>query len=163
MSGVAGNLESKNGIVGNPDGSYIFLAQRDSFNAAENAYHIMSTTTHHDPLGGWDTSADKYTVKESGWYIFTLSWESYDQGNNTGAAMSQLKKNGSSNIYEKYHLVKYSTGYVYDSHRHFGCEAIATYQATAGDYFQWYVWFKTGNGSDNWMSHGKHMIYKADK
>tara|TARA_R100001594_G_scaffold116707_1_gene151762 strand:+ start:32 stop:532 length:501 start_codon:yes stop_codon:yes gene_type:complete len=163
MSGIAGNLESKNGIVGNPDGSYIFLGQKDSFTGAEDTHHLLSTDTRYDPLGGWDTSAHKYTVKGSGWYIFSCFWESYDSGNNTGGIMTQLKKNGST-IYEKYNYVKYSgSGWVYDSMRHFGAESSCPYNASAGDYFQYYLWFKTGNGSDNYMSHPFITIYKADK
>ena len=161
MSGILGNLNQKSGMLDQPDGSYIFLAQKDSFSGAEDTHHLLGTTTRYDPLGGWDTSSDKYTVQESGWYVLSCDWESYDQGNNTGGIMTQLKKNGTT-LHERYAYIKYSSGYVYDSMRHFGARSVCPTNATAGDYFQWYLWFKTGNGSDNWMSHSKLKIYKAD-
>ena len=163
MSGVIGNLNQKSGLVGNPNGTMVFLAIKDSWSGAEDTHHLVGSTnmTRYDPLGGWDTSSDKYTGQDSGWYHFCCDWESYDQGNNTGGVMTRIKKNGTT-LHERYNYIKYGSGYVYDSMRHFGARSVCPTNATAGDYFQLYLWFKTGNGSDNWMSHSKLKIYKAD-
>ena len=162
MSGIVGNLNQKSGLVGKPNGTMVFLALKDSFSAAEETDHVVGTTSHYDPLGGWDSSSSKYTVPDSGWYHFRCDWESYDQANNTGGVRTKIKKNGST-LHERYNYIKYSTGYVYDSMRHFGASTETSCNASAGDYFQWYLWFKTGNGSDNWMSHIKMTIFKANK
>ena len=162
MSGIVGNLNPKSGLLGNPNGTMVFLAIKDSFSGAEDTHHLVGTTSHYDPLGGWDSSSNKYTVPDSGWYHFCCDWESYDQGNNTGGVMTQFKKNGTT-LHERYNYIKYSGGYVYDNMRHFGAKGETSCNASAGDYFQWYLWFKTGNGSDNWMSHIKMTKFKANK
>ena len=162
MSGVIGNLNQKSGLVGNPNGTMVFLAIKDSFSGAEDTDHVVGTTSHYDPLGGWDSSSSKYTVQDSGWYHFHCDWESYDQGNNTGGVRTKINKNGST-LHERYMYVKYGSGWVYDSMRHKGATTLAPCNASAGDYFQWYLWFKTGNGSDNWMSHIRMTIFKANK
>lgn len=165
MSGIVGNLNPKSGLLGNPNGTMVFLAIKDSFSGAEDTDHLVGSTnlTRYDPLGGWDTSSDKYTVQDPGWYHFCCDWESYDQANNTGGVRTKITKNGST-LHERYNYIKYSnSGWVYDSMRHFGAKGETSCNASAGDYFQWYLWFKTGNGSDNWMSHIRMTIFKANK
>ena len=46
MSGIVANLTPKSGLLGNPNGTMVFLALKDSFSAAEDTHHLVGTTSH---------------------------------------------------------------------------------------------------------------------